>query len=218
MELNKDLFKLIILISKKSEIESLCLVSKSFYEYCYDKIIWEKLFTNDNLTILNNNINSIAEYIQEYKKVSYATYITNCLFDMIKYNGKLKINKIDTCCILLNNKINLSKILPERFIKDKPLKYDKVELFIDLWNGGVIGCEYSLNDNIIYYNDIILDYELKEFIVNLLYWIPNINMIDLNNKPFMYIKNEKRFLCFTTIERNRFDYWNDCMKIYHQKK
>ena len=81
MNLSFDVWRLIVLICTTKTIKILCLTHKSFYNLCDEKNLWLEKFKRQNLEIINNNLNTINDYINEYKMLSYSTYITNCLIN-----------------------------------------------------------------------------------------------------------------------------------------
>lgn len=67
-----------------NSIRSLCCVHKSFYNLCSEKNLWISKFREKKLDIIDVKIDSLSEYISEYKKLSVAIYKTNCLINMVK--------------------------------------------------------------------------------------------------------------------------------------
>ena len=87
MDLPLDILRSILLICKICDIKNICLVTKSFYSLCIERSLWLEKFNEKNLEIINNKINTVNQYIGEYKRVSYSLHTANNLVDMI-INGR----------------------------------------------------------------------------------------------------------------------------------
>jgi hypothetical protein len=83
MNLPSDIWRLIVSICRIKDITNLCSVDKSFYYLCSEKNVWYDKFKEKNLEIINSNIKNVYQYVDEYRKISYASYIANCLVNMI---------------------------------------------------------------------------------------------------------------------------------------
>jgi len=71
MDLPLDILRSIIFISRINEIKDLCLVNKSFYSLCCERNLWLEKFKEKDLEMINDKINMVGQYINEYKRVSY---------------------------------------------------------------------------------------------------------------------------------------------------
>jgi len=104
------------------------------------KNLWLEKFKE----IINDKINDCFHYINEYKKVSYAVYTTNCLIDMIQLNKTGRFFTEYHICrfnpyFLIDDLIN---ILPKDhpvFIKIKDDNCIKKYINISIGDEGTIG-------------------------------------------------------------------------------
>ena len=129
MDLPLDILRFITLFCKVSDLEKLCLVDKSFNVLCNERSLWLQKFEEKNIEIIDDKINKFIEY----KKVSYASYIANCLFDLIEAENKhfkrddQTIHRI--CWVSLPSKNFLSMILNKNpFVSE----YEDEHVYIDL--------------------------------------------------------------------------------------
>ena len=208
MEINLDIYRLIIWMSPMIKIKYLALVDKNFYQICLDKNLQIKIFQDKNLPIIDNNINTVGGYYKEYKKVSYATHLTVYLLEIdkrdIAFNSIFfKIKKYD----------EISQIFPSE--KFEPT-IQKISLSVNLEKFEI----YKMIDNessyllFNYSKSVVFDLFLKIF-----YYYPTIFVSDTNynsviifNVDFYKIENFDR----TKIE-NRYNYWTKSLESYHSK-
>ena len=86
-----DVWRLIILQLRINHIKNLFLVTRSFHLLCSEKDLWLNKFKEKGLDIINNNIKNIKQYLDEYKKISYALHISTNLVDMVMDTNHLFI-------------------------------------------------------------------------------------------------------------------------------
>jgi len=236
MDLQLDVLRSIVLLLRINHIKNLCSVDKFFYSLCNEKNLWLEKFKENNLEIINDDINIVGHYINEYKKVSYAVYTVNCLIDMIKLNktGRFSID-YHVCWfrVLIDDLINILPKDHQVFIKIKDNNYTKKYINISIAIGDEDTIGYSTDENPDDENNemiMILNekYNDKNVIISLftkiLYYYPLIFINDINYLPIIISESENKIFekCSTMIidyfDKNiikiRKRYWDECYSKY----
>ena len=229
MELPSDVWRLILFISKIQDIKNLCLVDNSFYILCCKRDLWKEKFKEKNMEMINNDIKSASQYIDEYRKVSYALYTTNCLINMIK-TKKYDINYN----ILYFSPLFIIDDFIKIFIKDYIFfneieKYKDIRkyLFITIGITEKISVLYNL-----YKTDIINEEEVVSFIENydninaivmlitkILYYYPLTNITDVDHLPIIFSDNTNSQTLHRHVKNiidSRIKYWDECYSKYEE--
>jgi hypothetical protein len=232
MDLPSDIWKTIISISKIKYIKTICLISKAFYFLCIERNLWLDKFKEKNLKMINNKINTVSQYIGEYKELSHATYTANCLIDMITCD-KYAI-QWHFCSFNLGFSIDkLTKIVGDHFhtkIKDivdiDKYKYIKISILVE--NRSI---RYKLfkTDNkddigiLIFTEDPDKDYIIS-LVNKILYHYPLLNLNDINDfngLPLKIPENDivlyNQFYKCNTSVRIRKEYWDRCYSKYEEQ-
>ena len=228
MDLPLDILRLILLLSRINDIKSLRLVDKTFNSLCSEKILWLSKFKEKDLTIINNNLNTFSQYLNEYKKVSFATYTTNCLYDMIRCD-KFDI-MWDICAFDLYFSIDeLTEILVKNhdvFIKitDNIKKYIRISMKIRkkviiryrLYDTNKDDKKTNFGTNI--HADIHDKHYTILLINKILYNYPAINIIDDHGIPLVFSKYnlEDYNIWYRSIHPERKVYWDECYTKYEE--
>jgi hypothetical protein len=208
---NIDIYQEIIKNANILTIANISSVCKNFNILCSDKQIWEYIFRSKNLKIIDNNIITAGQFINEYRKVSNAKFITNHLLKAISLFSHCDSEKqiyINTKTI--NSEI-LIKILSQEFTKiirmyknrsfideeciiiNLHSKYKIEYILTERCGYGSTGrCTSVFADNI----DVMRD---------ILYYYPNIKICDSKG-------NDLR--CLEHPNTNIVKYWVDCNEDY----
>ena len=236
-----DVWRSIVSISKIYEITNISSISKSFHSLCLEKCLWLNKFKYKNLEMINDNIITVNQYIEEYKKVSYASYIANCLFDLVQVEERqfkeLYKSFYDICWIYPFDIKYLSKILEKdtfNLIKIKANDHNKVFVRLEIKSKGQIkyySCEKYYEDFIsdtYFGNHAILvdDYDCKNTLISLitkiLYYIPSITITDAYQlcrifRPIHIMDwNSGASSIKDTIVGSRIEYWDKCYSKYEE--
>ncbi len=244
LELPSDVWRLIILQLRINHITNLGLVAKSFCSLCNEKNLWLEKFKQKNLTIINNKIDTVGQYVDEYRKVSYASYIANCLFDLIQLEEQqfkdLYKSFYDRCWIYPFDIKYLPKILDKNIldlIKIKNNDHNKVFIRLEIKNKGQIKyytCEkyyenftsdtyggYNMN-----YPILVNDYDCKNIIISLitkiLYYMPSIKITDeyklarIFSTYHIHDWNSGASTIKDTLIGSRIKYWDECYSKYEE--
>ena len=230
MDLPLDVLRSIALLLRIEAIKNLSSINKSFYSLCCERNLWFEKFKENNLIIINNKIITLRQYMDEYRKVSYATYITNCLINMIEIRGFSIDHHVlwfspffsfnDLVNILSKNHLIFDKI------KDDDIrKYIAIDIIVG--DKGIIGYDsYEQNNDDNEDNERIEvlneKYNDKNIIISLitkiLYYHPSININDINYLPIVISKNIDLEKVETVFEQNiinkRKEYWDECYSKY----
>jgi len=227
MNLTLDILRLILLLLRINDIKSLCLVDKTFNNLCNEKSLWLAKFKEKDLTMINNEINIFTEFLNEYRKVSYAKYATDCLIDMINDEG---FNTPFNMCwvspyLPVNDMINISPNDRSIFEKVINIKYD-TEKYINV-NVQITG---NTKGRITYYfhetyDDISIGhtlstetYDNNDIIISLIIKIlyhPLITINDFNSIPII-ITGNKVSDDHQHIFDKRKEYVDECYSKYEQ--
>jgi hypothetical protein len=229
---NNDVYRLIILSSSVLEFPKLSSVNKYFNVICNDKNTWSTIFNNKGLLILddNDNINTIKQYIEEYQKMSYASYTANGLYTMMDI-FKCSNHSLDKMCgVQFTNLTYIHKILKMDIYERLPnFKYFNINIVM------------GNNGKIYYYTKIaglmFLDemfrwgqdafggieeiYDDKSTVISLitkiLYYYPNINILDSNYRRLVIKDEEKTIMEQSSYEtmNKRKNYWIAYHEKYH---
>jgi len=244
MNIPLDVWRLIVFISKINDIKNLCLVDNYFLSLCLEKNLWVEKFKEKNLDIINNKINSISQYIEEYKKVSYASYIANCLFDLVQFEERqfkeLSKSFYDRCWIYPFDITYLPKLLEKNIlglIKIEINDHNKVFMRLEIKSKGQIKyytCkkyyENFISDtycgNNRNYSILVNDYDYKNVLISLiskiLYYIPSIKITDeyelvrLFSNQHILDWNSGASTIKGTIVGTRIKYWDECYSKYEE--
>ncbi len=232
LELPSDVWRSIILICKISYIKNLSLVDKFFYSLCCEKNLWLEKFKDKNLIIINNNIKNVGEYLNEYRKVSYSTYTSNCLIDMI--TSKKYSTMWNTCWFNPYFLIeDLTKILnKDHLIFNKVEDYSikkYIDISINIKKKELIyykSCNYKMVDG---YNEVIKvlteNYDnintIESLITKILYYNQLININDMDCYPIVISKNStiddlNLNIYKKDIINRRRKYWDECYSKYEK--
>jgi len=197
MNLPLDVWRSIVSICKIRDITNLCSVDKSFYSLCCEKNLWSEKFKEKNLMMINNKINTVSQYINEYRRVSYSVYTTDCLLDMVIYNKHTVCNSIcyfshvfsidDLKNILINDHPIFTKINEDNVSKKH------IDITIRIGEEGLIYYS-SLIDNRCYKIGLLTEnYDNIKFIISLinkiLYYHPSTILNDMDYLPIILTKN-----------------------------
>ena len=220
MDLPLDILRYIVSICKIRDIVNLYLVDKSFCSLCHEKNLWLEKFKEKNLDIIDTKINSLSEYINEYKKVSYATYTSNCLVDMITCDKYQIQNYI--CCFTLDNLEKILNIDHPIFIKIKENDDPKIYIKIIIRIRGEITIRYRSHNKDHSGFNILTENRDKNFTVSLiskiLYNYPLIIINDFNNLPLVVSKYnlDEYNIWFKNVHPERKEYWDECYSKYEE--
>ena len=228
MELPSDVWRLILLICRVRDITNLCSVDKFLYNLCCEKSLWYEKFEEKNLVIVNDKVTSISQYIDEYKKVSHASYTTNCLVNMImcdKYDIQWRICRFGLYFVI----DELTKILNKNHIvfikiKDNLEKYIKISIKIRE-RGTIYYRLHDVNEDDRRTNsgvNILTETCDKNYTVSLinkiLYNYPSINITDDNCIPLVVSKYnlDDYNMWFKNLHPERKEYWDECYSKYEE--
>ena len=229
MDLPLDIKRSIILLLRINNIKNLSFVDKSFYSLCCEKNLWLDKFEENNLVIIDDDINTLNQYINEYKKVSYATYTSNYLINMIiskqcsRHTGICLFNKYFSDHYLKK----LFKDNHPIFTKIKDIGKKYVDIFFRIKNleklsvnfdGHITNDDDNQNDE-----DIEIDIFNENcdkkciilLITKILYYYPLITINDINYSLLVISKNEKLDINDEqNIINKRKEYWEECYSKY----
>jgi hypothetical protein len=232
MDLPSDILRLIILICKINDIKNICFVTVNFYSLCSEKNLWLEKFKEKDLMIINDKINNISQYINEYKKISYATYTANCLYNMVGANFKNYFSvPYYRCWFSPYFSINdLTNILS----KDHPIFrkisiYNSIEKYIAITiqivsEKGLIDYHYhrTTDENdigIILSSDYNNKNDIMSLIAKILYHYQSIIIYDIDYYPMIITKNTVLNIVPFQVQ-NRIDrrkkYWDECYSKYEE--
>lgn len=222
MDLPSDVLRSIISICKISDIESLSLVNKLFLFLCCERNLWLVKFNDNNLEIIDDKINTVDQYVDEYKKISYATYTANCLVDMVRCD-EYRIQNYNLRFSSYFSIDKLTKILNKDHTIFNFYKYDiekNIEISIYIREKGTIhykSHKIDEEDNIgtnIFTEDYDINFIIS-LIIKILYHYPLININDFNDLPLIISKNNIILYnqLFKVIPRRK-KYWDGCYSKY----
>ncbi len=238
MELPLDILREIILILRVNDIKSLCCVHESFYNLCGEKNLWLTKFKEKDLDIINMKINSLSEYICEYRKVSYATYKTLKIINMVKRRDCAVPNYV----LWIPPQFLIDDIV---LIKDDPIfnasKNINLENYIsiDIEIGDKGKVDYYLYDtnnrHPHEYNDkngikiLTENYDNKKFVISLinkiLYYYPLIEICDINYSAVIIHSDNHLYYSLSCSYYDNYDrkiitirkeYWDECYSKYEE--
>ena len=220
--LPSDIWRLILLISKINVIKIISSTNKYFYSLCGEKNLWLEKFKEKDLVIINDKIITAGEYLNEYRKVSYSTYTTNCLINMEKLKGCY----IPHCICWFNYNFvidDLFKILPkDNIIFDKMKKINNyIEINIMVGDKGSIDYNtYEKLDKIKMTKIMFEKYDNNNIIISLiskiLYYYPLIEITDINDEHVIIFKNLKVDNPLDIDYIKRKEYWDQCYSKYEE--
>jgi len=194
------------------------------------KNLWLEKFKKNNLEIIDDKINTVCQYIEEYKKVSYSFYTASHVVDMVM-NTNYRLYKSMCFFGSFFTIDNLKNILDKDhpiFLKLKEDDNDKkyIDISIEIKEKGSI--YYGLHDNNDEYSErtnlLIENYDNINIIISLinkiLYYHPSITINDVDCIPIIIPKN----LVFDDDDlnyyKNRIDsrkeYWDKCDREYEE--
>jgi hypothetical protein len=228
--LNEDIYKIIILMSSISMVKSLSLASKMFYNICNNNNMLLKIFEYKHLEIVNNDVTTINNYIEEYNKISYAKHLCDGLFGSHEFpEAEFHIILKNTYKNLRRNKdINVIKlnIIPKSIHEDddwiQQLKFffgfnpKTGNLRIRFWLESSMYRGFECESEISYE-------KLYMALLKLLYYYPNINILDHNKYPFIIRPKyyDRLMDLYRGYDQNiiteRHLYWNEYNKLYENK-
>ena len=219
MELPSDVWRLILSICRIRDIKNLYLVTKVFNLLCCEKDLWSNKFKEKNLEIINDKVSTISQYIEEYRKVSYALYTTNCLINMIvcdKYEIQYSICRfnpyfsIDEILKTFNHGI-LTKIKDSSGLKKdvKISMYMKQKMIHYKIGIDEIPTIFTENHDI---NSMI------SLISKILYHYQLININDFHDVPVLIRDNNiiEYYELYPNLLDKRKEYWNECYSKYEE--
>jgi hypothetical protein len=225
--LNKDIYKIIISISSVSIMKSLSLVDKTFNNICRDNDIWIKIFQNNDLEFLDSDINNLRGYVNEYNSVSYATHIRDSLFVMDGFiflkSNEIVINNVDI------SRINRQQIIPVILSRNMNIttlyiNFGFNKKTYDHW----LKLSYNNTSYVTLYHEPITLENVYYMLLKLLYYYPDINIIDWESCPLIMDKSRK--FCNNKYYKDFYDndytnkdifierkeYWKKCDKLYYE--
>ena len=227
--LPSDILRLIILISKINVIKIISSTNKYFYSLCCEKNLWLEKFNEKDLIIINDKIITVGEYLNEYRKISYATYTANCLINMIVCD-KYEVTAGICCFNRYFSDNDLRKIFNKKHpiftkLKDSNKKY--VDMFLRIKEKSLICFDAYKTNNEIDQNDEDIEIDIFSenynntriisLISKILYYFPLTTMNDIGYSLLIISKNMK----FDTNYENRFinrrkEYWDQCYPKYEE--
>jgi hypothetical protein len=221
MNLLLDIWRSILLKLKVNDIINISLVNKAFHSLSSEKVLWLFKFEEKNLQMINNEVINIKQYLNEYKKVSYASYIANCLFDLIiierkKYKEanyenlwiypfdiKYLLNILEGNSLELFERINADKVFIFIEIKDECL----LKYFVYRTKKPVLKQNLDHKDTLILLTKII--YNESNIKVFDMYEFQRIFRSD----QILNWKCNARSIKNTTVG-DRIEYWGKCYSKY----
>lgn len=234
MDLPLDIWRLIMLNSKINDIKNICLLDKTFNSLCNEKSLWVEKFKEKDLMIINTNLNTFSQYLDEYKKVSYARYIAISLFELVKIEEeKYNMSKLyhSNSWIYPFDIKYLSVILEPNIlssIKFKRENDDKVFINLEIKDGGCIRyytcekyyddlffCAYYGHDEVLITNNNSKNI-LISFLTKLLYHVPELLIFDTQQYKRIFTKdqiinwNNNASTINEGIVYSRINYWKEC--------
>lgn len=243
LELPSDVWRLIILICKIQDITNLCSVDKFFCSLCLEKNLWLQKFKQKNLIMINNKIDNVGQYVDEYRKVSYASYIANCLFDLVKFEKQqfenLYRSFYDRCWIYPFDITYLPKILDKNIfdlIKIEGNGHNKIFMRLEIKNKQIkyYTCEKyyenfisdTISRNNMNYPILVNDYDCKNILISIitkvLYYIPFSKITDayqltrIFNNQHILDWNSGASTIKGTLTGDRIKYWDECCSKYDE--
>ena len=158
--------------------------------------------------MINNEINTVGQYINEYRKILYAAYTVNCLIDMITHDKYQIQNYI--CCFTLDNLQKILNVYHPIFIKIKENDDHNMYIKIIICIKEEITIRYRSHNKEDHRGfNILTENRDKNFVKSLinkiLYNYPSININDFNNLPLVVSKynlNDYN-MCFKNIHPER---------------
>ena len=232
MDLPSDVSRSILLICKISDIKNICLITKSFYSLCLERNLWLDKFKEKNLEMINDEINTVSQYLEEYKKVSYATYTINRLVNMVEINYQKSGCSYDQVCrfnqsFISKDFMNILKENHPFLIKIKGCKNIKkyLGIFITIDEKGSIDYHFHEKN---YVEDFVLSQGSQHdkntiilFITRILYYYPLIEIFDVDNFPLIISKNSLSYnntssSYYKSKIDNRKKYWDKCYDEYEK--
>jgi len=224
MDLPLDILRLVLLNSKINDVKSLYLVDKTFNSLCCEKSLWLEKFKEKELVMIDDKINTFSQYLDEYKKVSYALYTASCL---IKYiiNAKYRLYK-NMCFFDRISYNNLDNILMSNHpvfteIKENDNSKEYINISIEIGNEGKIYYGSHNDDNHKFdrqytekYNDII---HIPSLISKILYYHPALDIHDVDCNPIIILENSEIELDWNRHKLyERIKYWEKCYYKYEE--
>lgn len=211
---NNDIYGLIISSSDICNLTNLSSVNTNFHKMCVALI--KDTFREKELTIINNNIVTYNDFLDEYKKVSLATYNTTCIINLIKI--ECKTNHKNTCSrvsgIDFNNNIFLPFIFsPTVLNKININSTNKIHITMLMdWENSMKNIRYFV-DNILITKEKCIH---SEMINKIFYYYPNILITDVDYHQFIIHKNGKMIgEQYNELRiNNRKLYWEECHDKY----
>jgi len=235
MDLPLDIWRLVLLNCRINDIKSLYLLNKTFNSLCNEKSLWLEKFKEKDLTIINNDINNFNEYLDEYKKISFAIYVTNCLLNInVNNTNNWFYNQIiifEPNFLFDDLKNILGKDHPILIMEqDNAKKYINIE--IEIGTKRLIhyrSCEKDINhclrgNRVYYHYNPLLSieyYDDEKFIISLINKIlchnPSI-AINYNNFPLVINQNniDEYNLFYKNVISGRKEYWDECYSKYEE--
>lgn len=231
MDLPLDVLRAIILICKIRDIKNLCLITKSFCSLCCEKNLWMEKFREKDLIIINDKINTINQYIEEYKKISYISHTTNYLFNMVGENY-LSV-PFHRCWFnpyfLIDDLVNI--LLKDHPIFEKISIYNNIKKYVDITiqiggEKGMIDYYYHgtadlYGAGIILLSEIYDKNKIISLITKILYHYPSIIIYDAEYRPMIITENMLLDnISFDYVNQKIIDkrkkYWNECYSKYEE--
>jgi hypothetical protein len=224
MDLCEDIWRSILLKLKVNDIINISLVNKSLHTLTSEKILWSCKFEEQNLQIINNEeINNIQQYISEYKKVSYASYKTTCLTNMMIQSATgisaIWLEKdftIDDILLLNCNIFDNAK----NIIKNSR---NYVNLTIGLEGEQSINFHIHNKENhrLVFYvteqHEVIFIHSLLN---KIFYHFPSIQITDNGDRPIV-VSTSYDYICYEDFDSDtiniickRKEYWDKCYSKY----
>lgn len=108
---NLDIYKEIIIKTNITTLIDLSLVCKNFNEICNEKAVLLDKFYSKNLIIIDDDLITIREHVNEYIKLAYSEFMSDCLLTNLLLDSESKYFVIDTKKI--SDEMML-KIFPEK--------------------------------------------------------------------------------------------------------
>jgi hypothetical protein len=227
MDLPLDVWRSIILTLKINDIENLSSVNKFFHSLCCERNLWSTKFKEKNLEIINSKINTVGQYISEYKKVSYSKYTASHIVDMII---NTKYTFYESMCFFGNlfSIDDLKNILNKDYqiftkIKEDDFK-ESISINIKINEKGLINYgqgNKSSNVKTHFYTQNDIDNEYIISLINkILYYYPLITITDIDYIPIIISKNS--IIDYKSVNRYRDRvgcrkrYWDECYSKYEE--
>lgn len=172
MNLNEDVFFVILLHLNLDDLIHLYMTNKMIYKIVHHKHFWYEKFKLNDLPLLNHFITPI-EWVDEYRKVQDIKKQIYILLQKPYLNMCLILNQNDDITKILNVKNNIN---------------NKV-LYIDVLNVNMIMLVYYVKDDDGYtiesLNHLITYMQLNDILFKFIYYYPYNDIVNLQGQSYI---------------------------------